>query len=223
MSRTSIMDDPGDIAAPPGSKPWAVAVCLDIQTTLNDINGDAQHLRVMVNLCREHKGHRQLVNRRGKPYATFEEFCTTPQPWGLGYSKDDIDAIIAERHERQSPEKRAEEAKPLKPNGGNRKGKESVLYDNTDSPKSARQGTSAPYLTARIARDRPDILERMKAGEFKSVRAAALELHPARARERSTGRKSSDNIRPNASPRTRARTLNEVRIFSLNSYSHQGK
>jgi hypothetical protein len=31
------------------------------------------------------------------------------------------------------------------------------------------------YLTARIARDRPDILERMKAGEFSSVRQAAKE------------------------------------------------
>ena len=31
------------------------------------------------------------------------------------------------------------------------------------------------YLTARLARDHPGILERMKAGEFKSVRAAALE------------------------------------------------
>jgi hypothetical protein len=30
------------------------------------------------------------------------------------------------------------------------------------------------YLTARIARDRPDILARMQAGEFKSVRAAAI-------------------------------------------------
>jgi hypothetical protein len=34
---------------------------------------------------------------------------------------------------------------------------------------------SAKYLTARIARDRPDILERMKAGEFSSVRQAAKE------------------------------------------------
>jgi hypothetical protein len=31
----------------------------------------------------------------------------------------------------------------------------------------------ADYLTARIARDNPDILQRMKAGEFKSVRQAA--------------------------------------------------
>jgi len=32
----------------------------------------------------------------------------------------------------------------------------------------------ADYLTARIARDRPGILDRMKAGEYKSVRVAAL-------------------------------------------------
>jgi hypothetical protein len=33
-------------------------------------------------------------------------------------------------------------------------------------------GTNLDYLTRRIARDHPDILQRMKAGEFKSVRAA---------------------------------------------------
>ncbi len=32
------------------------------------------------------------------------------------------------------------------------------------------RGNHAEYLTARIARDRPDILERMKAGGFSSVR-----------------------------------------------------
>ncbi len=32
------------------------------------------------------------------------------------------------------------------------------------------RGDHVEYLTARIARDRPDILERMKAGEFSSVR-----------------------------------------------------
>jgi hypothetical protein len=36
-------------------------------------------------------------------------------------------------------------------------------------------GNDADYLTARIARDRPDILERMKAGEYPSVRRAAMD------------------------------------------------
>jgi hypothetical protein len=36
-------------------------------------------------------------------------------------------------------------------------------------------GTSADYLTARIARDRPDILDGMKQGKYRSVRAAAID------------------------------------------------
>jgi hypothetical protein len=39
---------------------------------------------------------------------------------------------------------------------------------NVNSTSAA--GNNAEYLTARIARDRPDILERMKAGAFSSVR-----------------------------------------------------
>jgi hypothetical protein len=37
------------------------------------------------------------------------------------------------------------------------------------------QGNTSKYLTERIKEVRPDILDRMKAGEFSSVRAAALE------------------------------------------------
>lgn len=40
---------------------------------------------------------------------------------------------------------------------------------------SKSSNNDATYLTRRIARDRPDILERMKLGEFTSVRQAALE------------------------------------------------
>lgn len=36
-------------------------------------------------------------------------------------------------------------------------------------------GNDLDYLTARIARDRPDILQRMKAGEYKTVRQAAID------------------------------------------------
>jgi len=41
--------------------------------------------------------------------------------------------------------------------------------------EKARPGNRSDYLVARIARDRPDILERMKAGEFTSIREAARE------------------------------------------------
>lgn len=41
--------------------------------------------------------------------------------------------------------------------------------------RTKRGSSHADYLTARIARDRPDVWERMKAGEFTSVAAAARE------------------------------------------------
>jgi hypothetical protein len=41
--------------------------------------------------------------------------------------------------------------------------------------EKAKAGNRSGYLVARMARDRPDILERMKAGEFTSVREAARE------------------------------------------------
>ena len=51
------------------------------------------------------------------------------------------------------------------------------------SPKTKRNrdgsftgyGNNADYLVGRIARDRPDILEQMKAGEYSSVRRAAID------------------------------------------------
>lgn len=47
--------------------------------------------------------------------------------------------------------------------------------DNITVRGATDGGTSADYLTRRIARDHPEILRRMQAGEFPSVRAAALE------------------------------------------------
>lgn len=88
MIRYSKMDEVGDIAAPPGSRDWALAVRLDIQCTLNDIVANVRHLQDLLALCREHKGHCPLADRNGHPFATFAGFCTAPQPFGLGFSGD---------------------------------------------------------------------------------------------------------------------------------------
>ena len=57
------------------------------------------------------------------------------------------------------------------------------------APKTRRKqkvkGTGGQkYLVARIARDRPDVLERMKQGEFLSVRQAAIAAGIVKVRER---------------------------------------
>lgn len=63
------------------------------------------------------------------------------------------------------------EAAKLRQNGGDRRSERFQRSGGT----LKRGTTGADYLTARIARDHPDILRRMKAGEFSSVRQAAKE------------------------------------------------
>ena len=60
-----------------------------------------------------------------------------------------------------------------KPHGGDRKSEKE--RQNQASNGSLMYGNIAEYLTARLARDRPDILTRLEAGHYPSVRAAALE------------------------------------------------
>lgn len=55
------------------------------------------------------------------------------------------------------------------------------LHNNSNE---VMQGNSVDYLTARIARDHPDILEDMKEGKYRSVRQAAIEAGIVNARTR---------------------------------------
>ena len=87
------------------------------------------------------------------PYATKEKML---EQLSVG---DDVMA-------RALTSEQAVSAIPLGKNGGVR------VKGQPDAHKAA-YGQSAAYLSARIARDHPDILERMVRGEFKSVAAAA--------------------------------------------------
>lgn len=119
-------------------------------------------------------------------FTDYQEFCRTKRPDGLGMTTSqyvrhceqakasgvDVVTVLAERAE----------SKPLADRGapeGNTnacKGENKVANSHIDKvPTNQQSSTSADRLTRRIARDCPEVLERMKAGEFKSVRAAAIE------------------------------------------------
>ena len=78
----------------------------------------------------------------------------------------------ATQHKIRQVQRMAETAQPLQP-------AENHLGPGRGHTKKANEkakaGNRSDYLIARMARDRPDILERMKAGEFASVREAARE------------------------------------------------
>lgn len=94
--------------------------------------------------------------------------CLTARPFGLGRSPQDLEAIIQEARD---PQTIAERAQPLAEHRRPTKEEEENKVDNINLKTVG--GTSSSYLTARIARDCPEVLEKMKAGKYPSVRAAA--------------------------------------------------
>jgi hypothetical protein len=69
----------------------------------------------------------------------------------------------------------AETERRIGKHGGDRKSE--TAQNQVDNVNLIRRngGNSADYLAARIKRDRPDLAARVEAGEFRSMRAAALE------------------------------------------------
>jgi hypothetical protein len=65
-------------------------------------------------------------------------------------------------------------------------------YNHNNNSKLSRQGTDPEYLAARLARDHPEILERVKAGEFPSMRAAAVAAGIVKPRKQFTVGHSTD-------------------------------
>jgi len=97
-------------------------------------------------------------------------------------------------------------AEPLTAHGGNHK-------TNTvqDYNVNLNGGNSTDYLTARIARDRPDILERMKAGTYKSVRAAAIDAGIVKQHPRARGHNFvAPNLEQQKGQHPRARGHNAI-------------
>lgn len=105
---------------------------------------------------------RVLQRDDGLYFKSWTDFCLTPEPYGLGRSPHDLSAIIKDSRD---PAAIAEITTPLPGHGeiGNGRSRESM---STSTGKR-----DASYLTARIARDNPTVLEEMKQGKYPSVRA----------------------------------------------------
>lgn len=166
--RLAPLVEAGDLSAPPGSRLWSQAVRLEIQALLHDTESNADRLNRNLEGMREHAGYRQLEDRAGQPYPTFEAFCVEPPPAGLGYDLEALEHIVVER---RSARARAQTPLSLLDRGP------STLEERTN-PTNVRinaHGNHPDYRIARLARDHPAILARLQAGELPSVNAAAIE------------------------------------------------
>lgn len=118
--RTVTVGEAGDLAAPPGSQPWAIAVRLQIQSLLKDNVSSVKHLQTWLRGLEEYTGYRQLTDENGKPFRSYAAFCQAKPPWGLGYPPEVIDQILKELELFQA-EQIEEEDKQLR-SWGNSKG-----------------------------------------------------------------------------------------------------
>lgn len=153
--RSYLLDELGDPDAPAGSRSWCLYTANEIRKMLYDKQQLGARLHDYVSAFQERQGWQELG------FLTWEDFCVKR----LQVRADEVEAEARARIAAI-----AESVKPLNGHGGNRQ------LDNCQVAISSTDGGNDPeYLTARIARDRPDILERMKAGEYKSVRSAAID------------------------------------------------
>src|SRR5919109_1488582 len=91
------LGEAGDLGAPPGSQPWAIAVRHEVQGALDRLETYTAHLKQTLHLLREHEGYRQLYDRRGRPFTSYTAFCLEPEPWGLGADPASMEALLAQR------------------------------------------------------------------------------------------------------------------------------
>lgn len=86
----------GDLTAPVGSRPWAIAVRLEMQAVLHDAVFNAQQLKAWRDLIKEYDGYQRLVDEHGKPFKSYEDLCKAKPPFGFGCESSNIDKIISE-------------------------------------------------------------------------------------------------------------------------------
>lgn len=158
--RDYLLDELGDGDAPIGSKSWALWLSNEIRKTYYDKQQTGERLRSLIETFKIQQAWQVFG------FLTWEAYCEKR----LQLAAQDLDAEARDRVKRF-----AENATPLNGHGGDRQSDNFQLYNYKVETMMDGGGTDSEYLTARIARDRPDILERMKAGEYRSVRSAAID------------------------------------------------
>lgn len=158
--RSYLMDELGDPNAPVGSRLWCLYVSNEIRKAYYDKTQIGARLRNLIESFTEQQGWQELG------FLTWEKFCETRLQ------------VTADKLEAEARFRTAQYAENAKPLNGHEYGNGSPgpgRGHKTDDNYNVFYGTSPDYLAARIARDRPDILERMKQGLYRSVRAAAID------------------------------------------------
>lgn len=155
--------------APKHSREYAIAVHNRIVAALS--SGIIDGVIEATAEISAHETWKHLRDDLGRPFASLTAYVTHPRPRGLGWNMDSWRRLAADL---DSPAEVAARAPELREHGANQHVEASGGVDNVNSSE-AKGGNRNDYLAARLKRDHPDIHERLAAGEYRSVRAAAID------------------------------------------------
>lgn len=175
--RITQLDELGSLDAEKGSRAWAIAVRNKLNSVLQQAEFSSKAAKGYFVALKETAGWRQLFDEKACGFMSFEQFCCYRKPFGLGYDINHIEHIIREREEREAKDILNTAGDLAKQKVGVEGGKPGPGRGNKTAADSSRfvcGTTHSPYLAARIKRDHPDIAERIQAGEFRSIHAAAI-------------------------------------------------
>jgi hypothetical protein len=170
MAHTSQLDEPADIHAEIGSKTWARGVASKIRFVASQLDFDVSTVHRWIQIAVENGvwsilGYVSLDAFLVKEAGITQDFIDAIRNAKKGTRVGDVQAKVQEARDKPLPSSNQAEA-PRNPAG--RKGKES------DRDSTRLVDRSSDYLLRRLARDCPELLDRIESGEL-SVNAAAIQ------------------------------------------------
>ena len=93
-SMQSTILDMGNLQAPEGSTPWCTAIRIEAWQVLPELKFVREQAAVVVGALRRNDNFRQLRDRRGQEFTSWEAFCSEPFPYGLGIPPQDLDDLL---------------------------------------------------------------------------------------------------------------------------------
>lgn len=152
----SVLDDLGNAQAPKGSKEWLTFWINEGKLVSRKLDDDARHMQRILKLLEQFQAH-QLLGKLSFDLLCREEF---------GFDPHQIEAIKrARKTARLGSVIEQARAQPLPNHGGARKQGDNVTL--------AERGNSVEYISRRLARDQPELLEAVGRGEL-SPRQAGI-------------------------------------------------
>lgn len=158
-----------------GTVAWAERVRLELMGCVKDIPSHVDRIRRYLDIFQSHRAWTLLRDRNGSPFDTFEVFCSTPQPFGLGMSWQALRPYVEARVGKRAVDLAT--VAPAKVPDPPAKGKPNRGKPNPDLAISARSTTeeqTAARLRAIAERAPEPVRELYKQGLIGQKEAAKL-------------------------------------------------